>query len=221
MRRAVLTMLMLLAAVVSVMAKGEKSQTVVFIEGQRYYIHNVEKEETLYSLSALYGVDMKDITSNNSDVAQRGLQLGESIKIPFKDEKSLKRPSQRQIRKNFEVHSVRRGETLYSISRKYKISVATIVEDNPDVDPSQLALGHKLLIRKSSKGTSSHDDLDEEMEEYKDNMNKVAPEGYEYHLVEPKETLYSLLRKSQMSQRSLLRRIKLKAVNCEQEVLCC
>ena len=34
----------------------EKSQTIVYINGAKYYVHNVRHGETLYSLAKTYGV---------------------------------------------------------------------------------------------------------------------------------------------------------------------
>ncbi len=201
MKRAILTILVLMITLSYVVAKGVKSQTIVFINGEKFYIHTVDNGETLYSLSMLYYVEESDIIKNNSSIQERGLQSGESIKIPLKDEWSIKRPSERKIRKDFNSHTVVKGETLYSISRQHELSVAVIIEDNPDIDPSNLALGQRVLIRKSEVGKSSEEERTEEIEEYKETMNKVAPEGYQYHIVAPKETLYSLLRDSQMSQK--------------------
>ncbi len=44
----------------------ERSQNIVFISGERYYVHTVAEGETLYSLSKLYDVTIPEIESNNS-----------------------------------------------------------------------------------------------------------------------------------------------------------
>ncbi len=205
MKRAFLMIVVLLASVIGVMAQeGVKSETIVFINGQRFYVHRVVEGETLYSLSALYGVEQNDIVDNNNTVKQKGLQISENIKIPIKEsgadvEKEV--VLDRKSRKNFDIHVVAQGETLYSISRKHAISVATIVEDNPTVDPSKLPLGQQILIRKKERGKTSEEVTMNELEKYKNGLNKVAPEGYEYYLVPPKETLYSLMRSRQMSRK--------------------
>ena len=35
----------------------EKSQVIVFINGQKFYIHNVKAGDTIYSIAKAYGVD--------------------------------------------------------------------------------------------------------------------------------------------------------------------
>ncbi|MFR9602264.1 MAG: LysM peptidoglycan-binding domain-containing protein [Rikenellaceae bacterium] len=207
MKRAILILLFLVGAFVSeVMAASERSQTIVFVNGQRYYVHRVESGETLYSLSKLYGVDKTVIVGNNSSIEESGLKSGENIKIPVEQSPvaAMSKSEERKARKTFDTHKVTQGETLYAISRRYQISVAVIVDDNPGINPSQLSLGQEILIRKKETGKSSEDEIIEELKDYKENMNKVAPEGYEYHLVKPKETLYSLLHVTQMSRKEFI-----------------
>jgi LysM repeat protein len=50
-----------------------------------------------------------------------------------------------------QYHTVSRGETLYSISRKYKISVAELRRLNNLKQPQNLQAGQKLLISNGSK----------------------------------------------------------------------
>ncbi len=180
----------------------QRAQSIVFINGQRYYVHSVESGQTLYSLSKLYDVSEGDITASNPSVKELGLKSGESIKIPIKgeDRDVAKREPEKKLRKNFNLHTVSQGETLYSISRQYEISVAVIVEDNPDIDPTHLALGQEIIIRKQKMGQGSKDEAIETLNEYTSTLNKVAPRGYEYYVVPPQETLYSLLRRTEMSQ---------------------
>ena len=101
------------------------------------------------------------------------------------------------------VHTVKAGETLYSISRLYAISVETVMADNADIDPAHLALGTRLYIRKSEIGKATDKQLHEELEEYKDNLNSVTSDGYAYYLVQAGDTVYSLCRRFSMSEETL------------------
>lgn len=44
------------------------------------------------------------------------------------------------------IHHVKRGDTLASIARQYKISVKKIIETNPKVNPRRLKLGQNLAV---------------------------------------------------------------------------
>ena len=104
-----------------------KSATIVYINGAKYYIHTVQAGETLYGLSKTYGVGEKVILENNPSIA-RGLKTAENIKIPFVADVPEPK-SDKKLRKTFDFHFVSKGETLYAISKRYGISVETLLED--------------------------------------------------------------------------------------------
>ncbi|MFI3288559.1 MAG: LysM peptidoglycan-binding domain-containing protein [Rikenellaceae bacterium] len=175
-------------------AAVERSKSIVYINGSRYYVHSVAAGDTIYSLSKLYNLEESAIIEANPVLAN-GLKVGVNIKIPTTGEPAAKPLPVRKQRKTFDSHVVVVGETLYSIARKYKISVQTIVEDNPDLDPSALSVGQMLVIRKDEKGLTSDKQTMEELDDYREQMNRVAPEGYLYYVVVKGDTLYSLAKK--------------------------
>lgn len=180
---------------------SEKSTTVVYINGSKYYIHTVQPSETLYALSKLYQVGEKTILEHNPELAA-GLKAQRKIKIPFAAAVSEQIPA-RKLRKQFDSHIVEKGETLYAISRRYAIPIQTIIEDNPNLDPIHLRLGERILIRKQGKWTASEDNTKAQWEEYRNTLNSVSEEGFSYHIVRPGETLYSLARRFGVSEEQL------------------
>lgn len=79
------------------------------------------------------------------------------------------------------VHTVSKGQTLYSISRMYEVSIDDIIALNPEC-AQKLAIGYKLKIAQSKKSTSS----------------AVATTGNNesrYHTIQAGETLYRLSQK--------------------------
>ena len=178
------------------LAAGEKSRTIVYINGAKYYIHAVQPGETLYGLAKLYGVGEKVIVENNPALAE-GLKSAANIRIPVVAEVSPEkdRKSERKLRKTFDFHFVTKGETLYAISRQYEIPVKTLLEDNPNLDPLHMRLGERILIRRKQIGSEDEAGTKEQWEEYRQSLNSVAEEGTAYHIVHPGETFYSLSRR--------------------------
>ena len=196
--------LMASAAPAAASADGDKSQTIVYVNGSKYYIHNVQRGETIYSLSKLYEVGEAVIVAENPALKD-GLKAGQSIKIPFVGDVKPQ-VSDKKLKRKFDIHYVAAGETLYSISRRYEISVETILEDNPDLDPLHMAVGTRIVVRKSEQGESSASQNMQELEEYKDNLNKVTDEGkYTFHLVHAGETLYALSHRFGVSEEEIVR----------------
>lgn len=180
----------------------QKSATIVYINGSKYYIHTVQPGETLYALSKEYRVGESVIREHNPAVVTEGLKAGENVKIPFAAEVT-EQPSNKRVRKLFETHTVSKGETLYGISRKYEIPVATLVTDNPNIDPIHLSLGQRILVRKGGMGSETEAEIKAGWEEYRNTLNSVAEAGSAYHLVQPGETFYSLSRRFEITEEAL------------------
>ena len=195
------TLLLLTAWGLSALA-ADKSRTIVYINGAKYYIHTVQAGETLYGLSKLYGVGEKVILENNPAL-NGGLRSDVNIRIPVIGAVGESQPSDRKLRKTFDFHFVAKGETLYAISRQYEIPVNTIIEDNPGIDPTHLRLGERILIRRKQIGSENEAGSLQQWEEYRQSLNSVADAGTAYHIVRPGETFYSLSRRFGITEAEL------------------
>ncbi|NJK92102.1 MAG: LysM peptidoglycan-binding domain-containing protein [Blastochloris sp.] len=45
-----------------------------------------------------------------------------------------------------ETHTLAKGDTFYSLSRKYGVTLAALQKANPDVEPARLRIGQKIVI---------------------------------------------------------------------------
>ena len=122
-------------------------------------------------------------------MAVETLRPGQILKIPVQI--SDKPMSRRAMRKNFVEHKINAGETLYSIAKKYDISIAELMADNSNADPVTLSIGDVLLIRRKGIGSSNQSELNEEMNQYKEHLDLLSEE-YVHHIVVAKETVYGL-----------------------------
>lgn len=171
-------------------AQTRKSESMVTIAGESYYVHTVEPGETLYSLGKAYGTDEQAIRRNNPHTAE-GLKTGQVLKIPVVRQEPQKPLSERKKKRLFEIHTVNQGETAYSISKRYGVGLDVLMEDNKGFDPTHLSIGQQINIRKSSVGSSDHAEIKEQIESYKDALNSVS-DRFTHHMVARGETLYSL-----------------------------
>ncbi len=172
------------------------SKQIVHIDGVRYYVHTVEHGNTLYSLSKTYDTSDALILQANPTLGSEGLQIGMSIKIPVVESGDTAKKLQR---KKFDEHIIMEGETLYAISRRYELSVSTILEDNPMLDPTQLTVGSVVNIRKSELGLADESTTKSELNEYRTRLNSVVPAGYKYYMVTEDDTIISIAELSDMS----------------------
>ena len=102
------------------------AQDIIVVGGVKYFVHDVVKGETLYSLAKRYGVTVDDIVSVNATLAD-GLKAGQRIKIPVQSEVAENRAPK------FQLHKVVRGETLYSLAKQHNLTVEELRMANPHV----------------------------------------------------------------------------------------
>lgn len=184
----------------------ERSSTIVYINGTKYYIHTVQPGETLYALAKAYGVEERTIVEHNPSAAA-ALKAAENIKIPVAADPAgskVETQPERKLRKTFDSHHVAKGETLYSISRTYEIPINTIIADNPELDPIHLKPGQRILIRRKQIGSEDEAGTQAQWEEYRQTLNSVTEDdGFAYHIVHPGETFYSLARRFGITEEEL------------------
>ncbi len=123
----------------------EKSKDKVIIDGQAYYIHIVDSSQTLYSIAKAYNVSIETISRENPS-AVYGLRIDQALKIPVvEEEKEIK---QEKDRERYNYHVLQRGESVYSLSRKYDIPEDMIIESNPGINIYDMPVGTELAIPK-------------------------------------------------------------------------
>ncbi len=106
-------------------------------------IHIVEEGQTLYSLSRLYQVPVKEIAAWNNFSTDTHLIVGQEVTI--KKNNSINRVKNGS--NSVEFHEVQQSETLYSISKKYGVTVRQVQLWN-DLPDNNVKIGQKLIIKK-------------------------------------------------------------------------
>lgn len=122
----------------------EPSTEVVTINGKRYYVHSVEQGQTLYSIARAYNVTVDDIIASNEGLTADTLRYGQSIYVPVvelskREQKRLKKESRSADDKG--LHTVQPGETVYSLSRRFKLSEEQFMAINNLSSPADLKAG--------------------------------------------------------------------------------
>ncbi|MDG1276753.1 MAG: LysM peptidoglycan-binding domain-containing protein [Algoriphagus sp.] len=105
---------------------------------QSYILHEVEPKETLFGISRRYQAPVGDIVNANASLKQ-GLKIGQTIRVPFIPKSELPAGAI--------LHKVVPGETLFSISKKYGVSVNEIMASN-ELKGNDLSVGQPLVIQK-------------------------------------------------------------------------
>ncbi len=107
-----------------------RSQEKTIVNGRLYYIHTVQKGQTLYSISKAYNVTQEDIKTANPQVDVVNLVEGLAIRIP-----AVSGSNQAAVypehKEDFYEHKVKHGQTVYSLSKKYRVDQELIYQYNP------------------------------------------------------------------------------------------
>lgn len=98
--------------------------------------HTVQQGETLFSISRKYDVSVDDLLLWNQ-LSSNQVSVGQTLKLEL--------PETDESEDNRQTHIVEAGETLYSISRTYKVSIAEIQQWN-SIDGTNLETGQQLVL---------------------------------------------------------------------------
>jgi LysM repeat protein/ABC-type branched-subunit amino acid transport system substrate-binding protein len=119
-----------------------KTRSSAIIGGVKYYLHTVEKGQTLFAIAKFYGRDVNDIVIENPDAID-GIKPGQVLRIPV-EKKKITELSVNDT-SNYIIHKVEKGQTLYSITKQYGISDEKLRLLNPELKDG-LKLGQSLKI---------------------------------------------------------------------------
>ena len=130
--------------------------TGAFAQTVKYTMHTLEQGETLSMLASKYKTTVGDIMRLNGMHAQSQLVVGEKIKIPGAG-KTVPPVAAVKVAPVAEstgtlTHTVKQGETLYAISKKYGITIDQLKQWN-GLENVGLEIGQQLAV--NSKGIAA------------------------------------------------------------------
>ncbi|WMJ72755.1 LysM peptidoglycan-binding domain-containing protein [Cytophagaceae bacterium ABcell3] len=172
MRKITVFLLLVFASIFNAQAFdcAEDSIGVSKVEGKVHIRYRVMPGETIYGLSTKYGVQISDLMEINPELVD-GLKVGQEILIPYNPDLAKKNKED----KDKIYHVVEKGETLYSLSRKYDVPVGDLMKLN-SVD---LKVGQKIVVgykKKDDKGETLAKASEEQNEEVTEKQIKDVKE---------------------------------------------
>lgn len=143
------------AAILFSLAVQAEKLPVKEILGREYYTYTVKKGDSVYGIVHRYGWDETEFVRLNPSVSE-GLRRGETVYYPTgKVAVADVEPSVAAVAVAKDLpelkHKVKRGETVYSISKLYGIPVQTIYDAVPS-SKSGIKAGETLVIDQNKAG---------------------------------------------------------------------
>ena len=174
------TLCMLLALTVSVICSNIQAQS-------GHFLHTVTKGQTLYSIAAMYGVQVADIVQLNPG-CDTVIRDGQQLRIP---------QSAASVSGLQRYHTIQQGETLYQLTVKYGVTAQAICNANPGLSASNFRAGQVIAIPPSTGEAQEPAAAKQQAPEKKRGWRTQ-------HRVEKKETIYSISNLYGISQAELI-----------------
>ena len=145
--------------------------------------HRVRRGETLSEIAQRYGTSVRSLQRLNGLKSAHRIRVGQRLHLPPSGKG--RRPAARfaQVARNTArdgIHTVRRGESLDRIARRYGTTIATLQKLNGIKNAALIRVGTKLRVSANSQNSS---------------VSAKPEERYRRHTVRPGQTLGSIARR--------------------------
>ncbi|MBO9612397.1 MAG: LysM peptidoglycan-binding domain-containing protein [Dyadobacter sp.] len=160
--------------------------------------HTVQPGDTYFGIASKYNLSLRELLTINNRSAQSRLVSGQRLLVSksgeeaapakvaverpapastFRTPEEIKEETRLAATPGSEFHTVQSGQTYYSISKAYGISIKELLELNNLSDSDRLKSGQKLRVKRGEGGESEA---------------VSQPSGSQTHTVAPGETLFRI-----------------------------
>ena len=160
------------------------------IGNTEFYCYKVKTKETIFGIAKKFNVTQDELIQYNPSI-NNGLKKDFVLLLPVSLIDSRKNNNSTIQQSNPFVHIVKKGETLYGLSKTYGVSQEDIIANNPQVRAG-LKLGQEIVIPQPSVKESANEQLNME--------GNVL-----YHTIKQGETLYRLSKNYNISIENILK----------------
>lgn len=166
------------------------SLTVLYAQDNTtFFLHTVEKGQSLYSISSMYNISKTEIIRLNPGSEEK-IYAGQTLRIP--------QPTETNPQAVF--HTIQAGETLYKLTTIYHVTVKDICDENPGLSAENFKIGEVIRIPAPSKEVKEVIPVSEEVTTI---QQEVKSRCRDMHKVKRKETIFSISRQYGISEQAL------------------
>lgn len=160
-------------------------------ENQSYFLHTIEKGQSLYSIASMYGISQSDIVKLNPGSDDK-IYVGRALRIPRSATSSQKET----------FHTIEPGETLYRLTVKYNVSAKAICDANPGLSAENFRIGQVIQIPSAGEAVATEPSVT--VTETPVIQGPVQSRCRDMHKVKRKETVFSISREYGISEAELI-----------------
>lgn len=161
-------------------------------ENNSYFLHTIEKGQSLYSIASTYNVSTIDIIKLNPGCDQK-IYTGQKLRIPQNKAKKQSRL----------FHTIQSEETLYGLTVKYNVSAKDICDANPGLSTDNFKAGQVIIIPENITAIEK-----EEKAKIAKAQSSIQPavksNCKDIYRVKRKETIFSICKQHGITQEELI-----------------
>ena len=162
--------------------------------------HKTRSKQTLYSIARKYKVSVSEIKEHNTFLEDQPLRKGDILQIPLNENhppltffQKLSGMSDRKVKVVEEreytgpitqAYTIQAKDTRYGVARRFGLTLQELEQLNPNLKPDEFPIGYQLLV------SNPQEQVDH---------TPVDTSKYQLYKVMPKETLYSLSKRYDIS----------------------
>ena len=159
-------------------------------ENVTFFLHTIEKGQSLYSIASMYGISQADIVRLNPGTDER-IYAGQTLRIPQSTDNTLA-PT---------FHTIVEGETLYSLTRRYHTTAKAICDANPGLSAQNFRAGQVICSPVADKNLATEDKKSAPQQNV---QNPAESPCRDMHKVKRRETVFSISRKYGITEEQLI-----------------
>ncbi|WP_339791560.1 LysM peptidoglycan-binding domain-containing protein, partial [Tissierella sp.] len=106
------------------------------------FAYTIKSGDTLYKLAITHNTTVEAIMAINPGINPNNLQIGQVICIPG----STTTPPPTRCPSGTFAYTIRSGDTLFMLARRFNTTVEAIMAVNPGIDPNNLQIGQVICI---------------------------------------------------------------------------
>lgn len=160
-------------------------------DNQSYFLHTIERGQSLYSIASMYGVSTADIVRLNPGSDEK-IYAGQTLRIP-QSSTNATAPT---------FHTIAQGETLYGLTRKYHTTAKAICDANPGLSADNFRIGQVICIPVADATLMA--DAQTKVQAAQPEQNPAQSPCRDMHKVKRRETVYSICREYGITEAELI-----------------
>lgn len=178
-----------------------------YSKGKKYIVHTAASGNTLWGIHTLYNVPVEAIVAANPGI-ENGIKEGYQYLIPIGNAESGTKDAT-QVR----LHEIVKGETGYSLTKKYNVSLEELMALNPEMSAG-LKIGQQVKIPVKNNVVEEVAPVVNPTDKTQTKVN--FSDSIVQYTVQPNETLYTIAKRYMLPAADLQSFNKLKSTKIKE-----